>query len=118
MTWNSPCEDYRIKGRDRLKTMTLDAAELLTRRLFKSPRLRKFQCATTNHTAHGIHVLAGMPIAQLIFELFDEPVERGYSPPRRSIAWQSGAYRRAEKTARVQGRHREGEAGQAIGDEP
>jgi hypothetical protein len=38
-----------------------------------------------------------MPIAQLIFELVDEPVERGYSPPRRSIASQSGAYRRAEK---------------------
>ena len=54
----------------------------------------------TNHTAHGIHVLVGMPIAQLIFELVDEPVERGYSPPRRSIASQSGAYRRAEKTAR------------------
>src|SRR5208337_4633726 len=27
----------------------------------------------TNHTAHGIHVLAGMPIAQRIFELVDEP---------------------------------------------
>ena len=25
---DSPCEDYRIKGRDRLRTMTLDAAEL------------------------------------------------------------------------------------------
>ena len=53
-----------------------------------------------------------------IFELVNEPVERGYSPPRRSIASQSGAYRRAEKTARVQGRRREGEAVQAIGDEP
>ena len=31
MTWNSPCEDYRIKGRDRLKTMTLDAAEFIRR---------------------------------------------------------------------------------------
>jgi hypothetical protein len=31
LTWNSPCEDYRIKGRDRLKTMTLDAAEFIRR---------------------------------------------------------------------------------------
>ena len=31
MTWNSPCEDYRIKGRDRLKTMTLDAGEFIRR---------------------------------------------------------------------------------------
>jgi hypothetical protein len=31
LTRSSPCEDYRIKGRDRLKTMTLDAAEFIRR---------------------------------------------------------------------------------------
>jgi hypothetical protein len=31
LTWNSPCEDYRIKGRDRLKTMRLDPAEFIRR---------------------------------------------------------------------------------------
>jgi hypothetical protein len=31
LTRSSPCEDYRIKGRDRLRTMTLDAAEFIRR---------------------------------------------------------------------------------------
>jgi Putative transposase len=31
LTWNSPCEDYRIKGRDRLKSMTLEPAEFIRR---------------------------------------------------------------------------------------
>jgi hypothetical protein len=46
LTRSSPCEDYRIKGRDRLRTMTLDAAEFifspahLARRLPPHPPLR------------------------------------------------------------------------------
>jgi Putative transposase len=31
LTWNSPCEDYRIQGRDRIKTMTLAAHEFIRR---------------------------------------------------------------------------------------
>jgi len=31
LTRSSPCEDYRTKGRDRFKTMTLDAAEFIRR---------------------------------------------------------------------------------------
>ena len=31
LTGNTPCEDYRIKGHDRLRTMTLKAAEFIRR---------------------------------------------------------------------------------------
>jgi Putative transposase len=31
LTWNSPCEDYRVEGRDRLRTMTLAADEFIRR---------------------------------------------------------------------------------------
>ena len=45
----------------------LRAEHRLRARLARIPTIE-----LTNQTAHGIHVLAGMPTAQLIFELVDK----------------------------------------------